>query len=103
MDYSFENLKEILLENDYPASNAQLIESVVAQLQDLTPEAKAAFEHWCDTRELPKFNIEGITVEYLKGYHGCTDIAVILAYNGLIRNPKSAYLLKRPVIRQSKP
>ena len=54
-------------------------------------------------RELPKFNIEGITVEYLKGYHGCTDIAIILAYNGLIRNPKSAYLLKRPVIRQSKP
>ncbi len=46
MDYSFENLKEILMENDYPASNAQLIESVVAQLQDLTPEAKAAFEHW---------------------------------------------------------
>lgn len=98
MDYTAENLREILLENDYPASNKQMLESVIRQLQNLTPEAKTAFEHWCDTRNLPVFDIEGVTVDYMKTYHHATDIAVILAYDGLIRNPKSAYLLKKPVI-----
>lgn len=86
------------MRNNYPVSNKRLVDSVIRQLQNLTPEAEAAFAHWCDTRELPDFNIEGITPEFLKNYHRATDIAVILAYDGLVRNPKSAYLLKTPVI-----
>ena len=100
MNYTTEELKELLLDNDYPASNKKLLESVIKQLQDLTPEGKAAFEHWCNTRNLPKFNIEGVTADYLKTYHHANDIAVILAFDGLIKNPKNAYLLKRPVIKQ---
>lgn len=100
MNYTFEELKEILLDNDYPASNKKLLESVIKQLQELTPEGKAAFEHWCNTRNLPTFNIEGVTADYLKTYHHANDIAVILAYDGLIKNPKNAYLLKKPVIKQ---
>ena len=99
MNYTSEELKDILLENDYPASNKKLLENVIAQLQEMTPEGKMAFEHWCDTRNLPSFNIEGVTVDYLKTYHHANDIAVILAYDGLVRNPKSAYLLQQPVIR----
>lgn len=102
MNYTKEELKEILLDNDYPASNEKLLESVIKQLQNLTPEGKIAFEHWCNTRNLPAFDIEGITVDYLKMYHHSTDISVILAYDGLIRNPKNAYLLKRPIVRQKK-
>ena len=98
MNYTSEDLKEILLDSDYPASNKKLLESVIQQLQNLTPEGKAAFEHWCDTRKLPVFDIEGITVDYMKTYHHANDIAVILAYDGLIRDPKRAYLLKKPVI-----
>ena len=101
MNYTSEELKEILLENDYPASNKQLLESVIRQLQNLTPEGKTAFEYWFDTRKLPCFDIEGVTVDYMKTYHHATDIAVILAYDGLIRNPKSAYLLKKPVIKHT--
>lgn len=101
MKYTSEELKEILLENDYSASNKQLLESVIRQLQNLTPVGKAAFEHWCNTRTLPDFNIEGVTVDYMKTYHHATDIAVILAYDGLIRNPKSAYLLKKPMIKHT--
>lgn len=100
MNYTNDELTEILLECDYPASNKKLMESVIKQLQNLTPKAKAAFEHWVNTRNLPKFNIEGVTVEYLKRHHRSTDIAVILAYDGLIKNPKSAYLLKKPVIER---
>lgn len=101
MNYTDEELVSILLENDYPASNKNLLESVVKQLQNLTPQAKAAFESWLETRNLPDFNIDGITVDYLKTYHHSTDIGVILAYDGLVRNPKSAYLLKKPVIKHT--
>ncbi len=100
MKYSAEQLKEILLENDYPASNPKMLESVITQLMNLGPEGQAAFYEWCDSRNLPKFSIEGIDVNYLKTYHGMTDIAVVLAYDGLIKNPKSAYLLKKPVIKR---
>jgi len=99
MDYTSENLKEILLENDYPASNKGMLDNVISQLQNLTEEGKRAFEHWYDTRNLPSFNVDGVTADYLRMYHHATDIAVILAYDGLVRNPKSAYLLKKPVIK----
>ena len=102
MNFTVEELKEILLENDYPASNKELLDSVVKQLQNLTPEGKASFEYWCDTRNLPVFDVEGVTADYMKTYHHATDIAVILAYDGLIRNPKSAYLLKKPIITHNK-
>lgn len=99
MKYTSEELKELLLENDYPASNKKLLESVIQQLQSLTPEGKVAFENWYDTRKLPIFDIEGVSVDYLKTYHHANDIAVILAYDGLIKDPKRAYLLKKPVIK----
>lgn len=100
MDYTFESLKDLLLENDYPASDEKLLQSVIKQLQNLTPEGKAAFEHWCDTRILPTFDIEGITANYLKAYYHSTDIGILLAYDGIVRNPKRAYLLKKPVIQR---
>lgn len=91
------------MENDYPASNKKLLESVIKQLQNLTPEGKAAFEYWYDTRTLPAFDINGITIDYLRIYHHSTDIGIILAYDGLVRDPKRAALLKRPVIRHIAP
>ena len=99
MNYTHEYLMELLLENDYPTSSKKMLESVINQLQHLTPEGKRVFEHWCNTRILSKFDINGVTAEYLQRYHHATDIAVILAYDGLVRNPKSAYFLKKPVIR----
>lgn len=98
MDYSNDNLRELLLDNDYPAAAKGMIESVVKQLQDLTPEGKKAFEHWHDTRIVPEFDINGITPAFLREHHHSTDIGIILAYDGLIRNPERSRLLKRPVI-----
>ena len=99
MDYTSDNLKILLLENDYPASNKVMLDRVVSQLQHMTEEGKQAFEHWCDTRNLPTFNVNGVTADYLRMYHHATAIAIILAFDGLVRNPKSAYLLKKPVIQ----
>ena len=101
MNYTTEELMEVLMDNDYPASNKMLLESVISQLQNLTPEAKKAFEHWLETRNLPEFDFDGVTVDYLKTYHHATDIGIILAYDGLVRNPHSAYLLKKPVIKRN--
>ncbi|WP_294547036.1 hypothetical protein [uncultured Bacteroides sp.] len=98
MEYSSEYLKEILLDNDYPASNKKMLESVISQLQNLLPESKKAFAEWIETRRVPTYDIEGITPAYLRANHNATDISIILVYDGLLRNPKSAYLLKRPVI-----
>lgn len=100
MDYSNENLQELLLENDYPAAAKGMIESVVKQLQDLTPEGKTAFEYWCNTRIVPDFDINGITPAFLREHHHSTDIGIILAYDGLVRDPERSRLLKRPVIAQ---
>ena len=99
MDYTSENLRELLLDNDYPASDKSMLESVVRQLQNLTPEGKVAFEHWCDTRSVPSFDINGINPDYLRRFHHSTDIGIILVYDGLLRDPKKAELLKKPVIR----
>lgn len=98
MNYSTEEIKDLLLDEDYPASNDLMLNSVINQIKNLTPEAKDAFEKWCDSRVLPSFDIEGITPEFLKSNHHCTDIGIILAFDGLIRHPKDAYLLKKPVI-----
>jgi len=103
MNYSVEEIIKILNDFDYPTSNKMLLHSVVTQLQNLTPEGRAAFEHWCDTRRVPEFNIEGITPDFLRVNHQATDVAIILAYDGLIRNPRQAILLKKPVIRRIKP
>lgn len=100
MNYTSEELKELLLDEDYPASNDYMLNSVINQIKNLTPKAKKAFDEWCDSRTLPSFNIDGVTPEFLRNNHQCTDIAIILAYDGLIRNPKDAYLLKKPVIRR---
>lgn len=99
MNYTSEDLYDILMENDYPISNKKMIESVINQLQNLSNEGKHTFENWLNTRALPKFDIEGVTAEFLQTYHHATDIAVILAYDGLLRHPKSAYLLKKPIVK----
>lgn len=99
MNYTTEEIRELLLEEDYPASNEYMLKSVIYQIQNLTPEAKKAFDEWCNSRALPSFDIEGITPEFLRNNHQCTDIAIILAYDGLIRHPHDAYLLKKPIMR----
>lgn len=100
MDYTFEELRQILLDNDYPASNEKLLVSVITQLQNLTVEGRNAFEIWLNARKLPVFNINGVTEQFMKQHHHANDIAIILAYDGLVRNPNSAYLLKKPVIKR---
>ena len=96
-------LNELLDECDYPR-NEQLRKSVIAQLQNLTEESSKLFAQWKKNRKIAPnaFEIEGITPVYLKTVRKMEDIAIILAYDGLIREPKkSAVLLREPVIKRS--
>lgn len=96
IDYNY-----LLEECDYPM-NQTIRDSVIKQLQNLQPESAELFNQWVKTRKIDAqaFNIEGITPAYLRETRNMVDIAIILAYDGLLREPKkSAALLKMPVVK----
>ena len=99
MKLTIEEIKDLLLELDYP-NQPQLLESVSRQLLSLTGESRSAFIKWYESRELPDFEIEGITPAFLRKYHSMTDVAIILAYARLLKEPKAAaFLLNMPIIK----
>ena len=97
MDKAYYN--NLLEECDYPM-NKTIRDSVINQLQNLQPQALGLFNQWVKTRKIDSdaFCIEGITPEFLRKKRRMEDIAIILAYDGLLREPKkSAALLKTPL------
>lgn len=98
MKYNSSEIKERLLEEDYP-NNPQLLESVTRQILLLEGEGKMAFDNWFETREIPNFEIEGITPGFLRKYHSMNDVAILLVYARLLDTPEAAFSLKKPVIR----
>ena len=62
-------------------------------------EGKMAFENWYETKEIPNFEIEGITPGFLRKYHSMNDVAILLVYARLLYHPEAAFSLKKPVIR----
>ena len=98
MKYNSSKIKERLLEEDNP-NNPLLLESVTRQILLLKGEGKMAFENWYETREIPNFEIEGITPGFLRKYHSMNDVAILLVYARLLDTPEAASLLKKPVIR----
>ena len=83
MKYNSTEIKERLLEEDYP-NNSQLLESVTRQILALKGNGKVAFENWFETREIPNFDIEGITPSFLRKYHLMNDVAILLVYARLM-------------------
>ena len=100
MKYNSSEIKERLLEEEYP-NNPQLIESVTRQILALKGKGETAFENWFETREVPEFEIEGITPSFLRKYHSMNDVAILLVYARLMDMPKAAFILKKPVIKHT--
>ena len=98
MKYNNSEIKERLLEEDYP-NNPQLLESVTRQILLLKGNGKVAFENWFETGEIPHFEIEGITPCFLRKYHSMNDVAILLVYARLLDAPEAAFALKKPVIK----
>ena len=68
----------------------------------LSGEDESIFNAWFESNHVPQFDINGITL-YLRKYHGMKNAAIVLAYLRLRKDPQAARLLKRPVIKSSKP
>ena len=99
MKLTIEEIKDLLLELDYP-NQPQLLESVSRQLLSLTGESKSAFIKWYESRGLPDVEIEGITPAFLRKYHSMTDVAIILADARHLKEPKAAEKKqKKPIIK----
>lgn len=99
--YSNEELIKCLQYEDYPQNKA-LQESVISQLNDLSDEAQAMFDKWYEDRKMPKFEVHGISSDFLLEKHKMNAISLVLAFDGLIKDPdKAAWLLRKPVIRYS--
>lgn len=100
MEYSSEEIKNRLLEEDYP-NNEVLLKSVTRQLLSLEGKGKEALINWYEKGEVPKFEIEGINPNYLKNNHNMSKAAIVLVYARLCDDPSAAYLLKKPVIKHT--
>jgi hypothetical protein len=98
MKYNESEIKDCLLEEDYP-NNPQLLESVTRQIQALKGKGEEAFENWFETKEVPDFEIEGISPSFLRKYHSMNDVAILLVYARLLDMPKAASVFKKPVIK----
>lgn len=95
-------LNDLLDDCDYPRDE-KLRKSVITQLRNLQENSLNLFNQWKKTHKIAPdaFDIEGITPLFLKTKRRMEDIAIILAYDGLLREPrKSAALLKEPVIKR---
>jgi hypothetical protein len=101
--YSDQEIEARLYEADYSHNDA-VIKSVIRQIRQLGQPAEQAFEDWWKTGKVPTFDIEGITSAFCRRMHHMNDVALILTYDQLNKNPKrAAYFLKRPVILNGKP
>ncbi|SRR5574344_914321 len=98
MKYSKEEIKDRLLEEDYP-QNEELLNSIINQFGTFEGEDEKIFVDWFESNRVPDFEIDGITPAYLRMHHGMKDAAIILSYIRLLKEPKAALLLRKPLIK----
>ena len=98
--YSDNEIRERLLEADYPG-NEELISGVLERIHAFGPSASRMFEKWMDDGKMPRFEEAGISSDYLRSHQRMTDVALIIAYDWLLKDPaEAARLLRKPVIEQ---
>ncbi len=103
ISYTDKEIEERLYEADY-SHNPAVISSVTRQIRQLGDKAEKAFLEWWNTGKTPAFDIEGITPAFCRKMHQMTDVAIILTYDQLLKDPKrAAFFLKKPILRLGKP
>lgn len=100
--YTDEEIKDRLFEIDYP-NNEHLISGVLERIHSFGPQAAEKFEYWMETGKMVKFEVGGISSDFLKKHHKMKDVALIIAFDWLNKSPQEATrLLKKPIIISSK-
>ena len=86
--YSKDEIRERLLECDYPQGTTLL-------------EAEM-FKKWYNTGKTPRFEVNGISSDYLIATYGMKDPALIITYDWLMKEPDEAKrLLKKSVVEST--
>jgi hypothetical protein len=93
---SDDELRERLLESNYP-NDEVILRATIESIRNLGSAAGAVFENWYATGKISGFEeIEGITPDFLRERHNMEDVGIIIAYDMLSKDGKSAaHLLKR--------
>ena len=96
--YTDKDIIDRLLESDYP-NNEQLLNSVLDKIKSFGPEALKMFNNWMQCGRIAKFEIAGISSDYLRNTHNMKDVALIIAYDWLQKEPEIASrLLRKPIV-----
>ena len=95
-EYTDQEIKELLLEDDYP-NKAAILEGVIQRIRSFGPEAAAMFDEWATTGKQPKFEENGISSEFLRKEQHMKAVALIIAFDWLKKEPhEAARLLQKP-------
>ena len=99
-EYTDQEIKELLLEDDYP-NKAAILEGVIQRIRSFGPEAAAMFDEWATTGKQPKFEESGISSEFLRKEQHMKAVALIIAFDWLKKEPhEAAHLLQKPHVER---
>lgn len=99
-EYTDQEIKELLLEDDYP-NKAAILEGVIQRIRSFGPEAAAMFDEWATTGKQPKFEENGISSEFLRKEQHMKAVALIIAFDWLKKEPhEAARLLQKPHVER---
>ena len=97
-EYTDQEIKTLLLEDDYP-NKTPLLDGVISRVREFGPEAAQMFDEWASSGKQPKFEVNGISSSSLKKEQGMKAVALIIAYDWLLKDPhEAARLLKKPIV-----
>ena len=82
-------LSSIFDREDVPANEA-MRKSMARQLSELGEKAQAMFDAWYVEGERPKFEEKGISSQMLRDKYKMSDVAIILSYDHILKQPKEA-------------
>jgi len=98
MNITNEDLKKRLLETDYP-NDEKILNVIVERIRNFGDAARSMFEEWYNTAKIPAFVIDGINPAFLRNRHNMKDVAIIIAYDWLSKDPReAARLLKKGIM-----
>lgn len=99
--YSKDEIRERLLECDYPQGTT-LLEDAVNRISEFDANAAEMFNKWYNTGKTPRFEVNGISSDYLIATYGMKDPALIITYDWLMKEPGEAKrLLKKSVVEST--
>ena len=75
---------------------------MIKQIEGFSEEAKQSFADWVEHKTLVKFEINGITDDFLRTIRRQNEIAVLLSYDHLLKESKIGKLDFAKLLKEKK-